>query len=353
MVIRDFNIEITENMRRRFIEKKEPNEVSKKKRKKKIELERILMIGPKQIQGCHFSEKLYDVAVEEGFDVQYVCPQDLKDDNWEFYISKERHYNIAQILRKLNGWKPQLIIVDECGFYWDNFTGIPIFYQHREFKRQPSVFHPTIAFFWHQGIINYYKKMFMPNWMAQVASKQVLYIAVDPNMHQPEKKEYKGVSGIGYREDLGNMNIPEYSNVADIELLCLEEEQFKETGLRYFDTPVTDQKYRETLPKCEALWIPLSIRQYTTRRMLEAMICKTLCIIKIENEEHEKVLEDMGYKNGEHYIGINEIKEIKEMYKFPNNKEEIIENAYQVTLENHTYKNRLDQIVKIYEELKM
>lgn len=317
------------------------------------ELKSVLFIGPRQINGVHVSERLFVEFQKKNHVVEYISPEDLRDDNWSRYTTKEELYPLSAVVKQAK-IRPDLIFIDECVFYWDNDVNIPVYYHHREFKRPPTVYHPDVAFFWHEEIIDYYTRMFAPHWCHQVKHILPLYIAVDPEQYQPEEKVYKGVNGIGYREGIaGALPMNELANIADLHLLVEEEEEFKQTGLNYFDTPVNDEDYRNYLPKCEALWVPISARQYTSRRMLEAMACKTACVIKIENEKHEEILQNMGYTTEEHYFPVEDICEI-DAIELVYSKEDLrmtAEMAHEITLEKNTYKNRAEQIIDLYYEL--
>ena len=343
MIRRDFK----EDLSKLNIKKEIPE---KKKKEKEFEpLKRILIIGPDYPERCHFSENIYDLWSQmEGYEVKILGDNKLPVK--PIHLEKGLELHVSNLLEK--DWKPQLIIIDQISLEFTNLQPIPVFYHHREFKRIPTVHFPTVVYFWHKDIIEYYEKRFVKKWMAQVPYKEVMGIPYNPTLYKPEDKIYKGVNGIGFREDpidcLEDIDIFE---AGPITILQQELDVFKALGFNVFDTPITDEQYREYLPKCEALWIPLSIRQYISRRMIEAMGCKTLCVIKLENKRHEKILQKMGFINGTHYLGVKRLEDIKEAYNKLKNKKEMIEKAYNVVINNHTYQNRIEQIIKKYEEI--
>ena len=353
MIERDFDITITEEMRKRFIDKKK---TSKRKKGEKIEedLKRILIIGPKGGKMCHFSENITYIAKKEGYDVKFFSPNELKFSDLQ--LQNHITFNLSNLLFELKKWKPQLILIDECGLFFNNYTTIPVFYHHREFKRPPSVFYPTVAFFWHRDIITYFETQFAPVWMAQVPYIEVMEVATNPKLFELQEKTVKGIIGIGGRETFEQAyKIDELANIADLMILEEETEMIKQFCDHFYETPITDEKYRELLPQCETIWIPMSIRQYTSRRMVDAMLCKTICIIKLENKRHEKFLEDMGFRKGIHYIGINSIEDINSdlLSNLKGIKlEDMVNSAYSITLQKHTYKNRFDQIIELYHGIK-
>jgi len=298
----------------------------------------VLIIGPKLNRGYHFSEKMYKALGKKGLVVEYRDPTLLvKDKNkYQKYKQKRERFRLSNIESKI---MPDLVIIDECEFFFENDVDIPVIYYHREFKRPPTVYYPDVVLMWQQNFIDYWEKMFAPEWMHNVKWHIRMKITVDPEMFKPEPKKYTGVIGIGIREafeDIIKMN--ELAAIADVILLHEEEKEFKLLGYTYFDPPITDDDYRKIMPKCETCWIPLSTRQYISHRMLECMASKTLCLIKLQNKEHEEALKRMGLKNMVHYIGVDKLEEFRQAYYeiTDNEKKEIIENAYRYVLRNLT-----------------
>ena len=133
-----------------------------------------------------------------------------------------------------------------------------------------------------------------------------------------------------------------------------EEKILRKLDIRMFETPVPTRKYRELLPQCEAFFMSIPRGQFISRMIFEAMACKTLCIFEIQSKRHERELESLGFINGEHYIGIDKIKNLQWIYDSCGIKKrkEIVENAYNVVINNHTYKNRAEFILEIYNDIK-
>ncbi len=324
--------------------------------KKEIpKLEKMLIIGPIQNKNCHFSENIYNIAKDK-INVKYISPDELAPINsrdLKLYDKRKTLYPLSKVLKKID-FEPDLVMIDECRFSWLNDINIPVFYQHREFKRPPTVFYPDVALFWHKGLIDYYQNIFASHWSSRLRELRVMHIAVNPGMYKPEEKTIEGIVGIGSREALNDVigYMKELTNIATLQLQLQEQIKFKEMGFQWFDDPITDVKYRDILPKCKILWVQLANRQYTTRRMLDAMACKTLCIMKIENDEHEQVLYNMGYKQGVHYIKITTMEDMLKTKSWLDGNEKIvdamIEKAYEATITRNTYSNRFDFIKDLY-----
>lgn len=346
MIKRDMDLVITKNMRRRFIDKLPIERDEQDGQEEKEELNRILIIGPNYGLKCHFSENIHDAFVANDYDALIIDPRELSVN--KLHLEKGMHYPINRILSNLNNWMPQLIIVDECGLNFSNNQSIPVFYHHREFKRPPSVFYPTVAFFWHEDVIKYYEKMFAKEWMAQVQYKRTMNIAYNPKIYKPRKKEYKGISGIGVRETFQQVyKMDELANIADAMIMERERKEVRQY-INYFEPPIDDNEFRELIAKCEAVWLPISVRQYTTRAMLEAMGCKTVCIIKLENDRHKEILEKMDLFSGTHYVCISNLNQLGSVVF---DAENITKKAYNLVKRKHTYENRMLEIVDIYNKI--
>jgi len=318
-------------------------------KEKKIKLETILIIGPPISEGNHFSENIRNALIEKGMTIEYICIHDLKDSRWLSYIRKEEEYSLFDVLKKIE-IIPDLILIDECEFHWDDDgVNTPIFYVHREFMRSPSVHHPDVVFFWHDEVRSFFERFFAAKWMKQVPYKENIGVAINPKIYKPKKKKYKGLSGIGFREtlELGE-SVKEMIKIGNYRILHMEKEEFIKTNCKFFPDPVSTKKYRKILPLCSAIWIPISTQQYIGRRMLEAMACTTLCVIRLENEDHERILKEFGFEKGVHYIGVDKVSEALNAYNETNSKPTMIEKAYNEVMKNHTFKNQAQQIIDTY-----
>ncbi len=324
---------------------------NRKEDPKSFELRSLLIIGPKRHKGYHFSEKMFTTFRNKGYLVDYSCPEDLRDDNFDKYISKEKRFSLTKVLKYCR-FTPDLILIDECHFHWDNDVNMTVFYHQREFKRPPTVYHPDVIFFWREGFIKYWKNIFAPGYMNKVKHHEVLPLSINKDFFKPEKKKYLGIIGIGFREELNwVLQASDLATSSDTELIRDEEIKFKALGFKYFDTPIDDDLYHSLLPTCDILWIPIAKKQYLSHRMFEAMACKTICLIRIQDAEHEQVLADLGFLRGKHYIGCDSIEKFKELDLKKIDLELIRENAYNLVQEKYTDDHVADHLVNLYNEL--
>jgi len=321
---------------------------------KKIDLRKILIIGPKTASKSHFGENIRDSFIKKGYECEIVSSNELFDTPGEFMGFKKRE-NIcflSGVLSKVS-IDPDLIIIDEGLITYYNDTDIPVFYHHREFKRPPTIYYPDIAFFWHEGVLNYFKNIFAPYWFHKVGKSIILPIAVNSTF-QPNKKTIQGIVGLAWRERIKDViSIKEITAQGILyESIKAYQEVSQYIEILNDNGTLTNDRFRELLSKSEAFWCHVPLGQYTTRRMLEAMACKTLVVLKLQNEEHERVLLEMGFEKGVHYVGLKKYSELKELKKdFDIKKyEPIIENAFEVVKTRHTYNNRADYIIELYKD---
>jgi len=197
-ILRDMDIKISENMHRRFIDKL-PLIVKKKEKKviKPVEnLKRVLLITNDQFTKNDLASNLYNVFEDNDYDVRIEIPCNFKVAPNELHLEKGMYYPINRILNK-SKWKPQLIIINEKTLNFSNNQIIPVFYFHDGFERYPSVFYPTVAFFWHEDIVKYYERV-AREWMSQVQCKEVIELAFDSKSFLKKFNEYKKIGEKNY-----------------------------------------------------------------------------------------------------------------------------------------------------------
>jgi hypothetical protein len=329
-----------------------------------IVLKKVLIIGPGLYERCHFSENMYYAFKEKGYQVEIL---DLIYLGWgtpegKDYQLKHKMYPISKALEcnVIKEKHPDLILFDEPAYYFKNDVNIPVFYSHRDYTRNPTIYFPDLAFFWHQGVINHFKDEWgYPFWCAHVEQLITMNISIDLKMFQPlpyNKRIYEGVLCLAGRETMKNcFAVHEQKANEHLTNSLREIQEFIQLGLQWIEDPIgglTDTRFRELLPQCESLWICFPLGQYVSRRILEAMACKVVIFVKLENKEHEEVLRQMGLEPNVHYVSIKSVKELVEINKNWNFEKykPIIENAYEVVTKRHSFLNRVDEIAEMYKK---
>lgn len=334
---------------------------------KQIKLKNILVIGPGFYKGCHFSENIYYAFEEKGYNVNLLALQDLGYGTFEGkpYNEHREIYPLSKAVAKLED-PPDLIIMDEPSWYFNNDVEIPVFYIQREYKRPPKCFYPDIAFFWHSGIIRYFQKFFAPHWARHTTQLETIGIAVVPEHFKKRRKRiHKGIVALAGRESMVALaTMKELTGLGALYDIKHQVQKARELGIKFigyenetlyddkYGGTLNDEQYRDVLPKCEGIWIHVPLGQFVSRRMVEAMACKVVCAIRIENEDHEWVLREMGLLPNEHYIPITDVSDVAKINKVFKYKEykTMVNKAYKVVMEKHTYQNKADELIKHYND---
>ena len=316
---------------------------------------KIIVIGSKGAgKGAHFSEGIVKAFRQMNHDVSFYDPLDFATEKEKL----QRQWIPLSIFERSYNDKYDFMFIDQCNFEFKNDIDNLVFYNHKYLHRHPRVFYPDVMFHACEPFKDFFIRQEHQRYCHYVPKHEILYPAVDPDLYKPIEKDLKGIIGIGFRRSFDSwVKAGGISMGPTNDIIKREVEQFK-TFEYYYDTPITDDEYKDLLSRAEAIWVPVPPYQYITRRMLEAMACKTLSVFKIESDQHRKVLEQMGYIFSEDYVGFYDIYEIED---FSNDLtfnrinlplSEIIASAYEKTMKNHTYTQRAEQILKIYEELK-
>ncbi len=322
-----------------------------------------LVLGDKGLrQGSHFCEGISQEFVKQGLEVTFIGVDDIKKILTEKRFALHRYKKVPFRLARFEPEKDNidLIFIDQCDFEWLNDVKTPVFYNHKYVHRRFSVFYPDIAFFLTKPLMEYSESINSPYEFLLTKYKYVMPSTTELDTYKPEEKIYEGISWFGGRNSV-EMAIEhiDLMGIAQRELYRRDEKILRELSLEgnnevkinMFETPIPTLKYRELLPKCEAHHFQIPRGQFITRMMFESMACKTLCIFKVHSEQHREILKDLGFVSGEHYIEIESVSKIKEAYLNTPNREEIIENAYNIILERHTYAPRAKFILEVYNNL--
>jgi len=318
----------------------------------------ILCIGPTK-QSCHVGENLYKSFAKLKHNVIFCDKDKIKrsgrfDDIFNAVIAKKIPFPLSRII-EVFGKSYDFIFIDEGYFVWHNDVSIPVIYYQREFYRPPKCYYPTIALFFHSAIIKHFWS-FCRFWMNQVPIIKTFPVAADFETYKGREKIFKGVSGIGFRESMKNIDeMIELTKLSAHSILENRFQQFRETGLQLFDTPISNQRYRTLLSQCEATYIPISPFQYTTRRIVEAMASKCACVIKLDGDRHARILRELGYEKWIHYVPIETVRQCIDAHRnFRKNQKmlyQMIGVAYDVTKKRHSYDVRAKYLIGLIEGL--
>lgn len=323
---------------------------------------KIMIIGSKGAGiGAHFAEGLAKAFIEMQHETSFIDPLELKN---QFEPNKWRDHEIFGKPLKLsdfpNASDQDIIFVDECNFEFNKDVNVFTMYFHKYLQRHPTVYYPDVIFYPCLPFLDFFVMQEQRWYNHHIKDTRPLYFAADTEHFAPDIKDLEGIVGIGFRRSFESwVKAGGIADGATSDIIEQEVDQFKklvkaclisEGVARYYETPVSDQKYRELLSHAKMTWFPVPAYQYVTRRMFDAMCSACLCIMKIQNKEHERVLEKMGFIRGIHYVGIANISDLEGLYIDPKERMEMVSRALDVVRERHTYFKRAEQVLEVYEE---
>ncbi len=322
----------------------------------------ILVLGNKGYgERSHCSENIALEFSQLGHVVTFIGVEDIQGFITEKRYNLHKYNKLPFRISRFEAEKDKidLIFADQCDFEWLNDVKIPVFYNQKYVHRRFGCFYPTVAFFLTSALMEYSKTIFCPYEFYLSKYKYILPSATETDTYKPKEKIYKGVSWFGSRNDNeAKVDHIELLGIAQRTLEVIEQKKLRKIAskvgsiINMFETPVSTLEYREILPKCEAHYFSIPRGQFITRMMFESMACKTLCVFEVQSDRHEQILREMGLTNGEHYIGFKgffNLKNIEKIYEETPNKEQIIEDAYNLVLSKHLHKHRAERILEIYD----
>lgn len=309
---------------------------------------RITIVGSKGTgKGAHFSEGLAKAFDKMNHKVYFYDPLDFCDKN------EQVHGKPIPI--SVFNKNSDLIFIDQCNFQFKrDFDALDVItmYNHKYLHRHPRVYYPDVMFHACEPFRDFFVRQEHKWYCYNVQRHEILYPAVDPDLYDIKEKDIKMIIGIGFRRSFNSwLKASGIAEGATNKLIEKEVDVFKDS-FKFYDTPITDDEYKDLVSRACATWFPIPSNQYITRRMLEAMICRTVCFMKIEDKQHEQVLENMGYKRSIDYVGVDKVEQIRHHGAYIHSDNEYLaEKAYETTIKNHTYESRAKQILKLYDEM--
>ena len=272
------------------------------------------------------------------------------------YSDGSRSVSLDAFFHKYYDYGCDFIIICQTGLAFINDMHIPVFYYHREFIQSPKCENPTYILIQQPETRDFLKSYYMPLW-ASARNRQFLNIAADPSMFNPNRE--KDLKGINY--------ISSWAAAMGIKLDAIWADIFE----HYLEIPIwaTENKlctthvkgnvksspnfntYRDYMERSEASLMVTIKWIYFSRRLIEAAMCKTLNIIWIQNDASEKAHNNLGFYHRKNCIMFREKEELENGAVSWTKEElkEMTEDAYNLVLEKHTYEQRADKILAMFE----
>ena len=277
----------------------------------------ICVIGDRGLgQRSHFSENILLAFRDLGHKTDFLACEDIQSmvskKQWKLYRSHKVKVKLLDYITP----KYDFIFIDQCDLeFYNDLILTPVFFNMKYLHRRFGVFYPTVALFLTSALQEWCERIKAPNECYNTKYQHVMASCTELDTYHPREKIYEGISWFGSRNN-GEEEIDhlELMSISQRTLYRWEEKILRKLDIRMFETPVPTRKYRELLPQCEAFFMSIPRGQFISRMIFEAMACKTLCIFEIQSKRHERELESLGFINGEHYIGIDKIKNLQWIY---------------------------------------
>ncbi len=247
-----------------------------------------------------------------------------------------------------------MIIICHNDFVFNNpqDSSTKVLYIHRDMLTYPSCFNPDILAYNYPNRDHIFWHFYPQLW--HTPNKIYIHMAVDPEEFNPHReKDLTGLNYVPVKTSFSTLHDKHndfFWDFIDKELTDQEELYCSNGFVRVNGGDHANYKeYKDYLERSEA-FIHLSYSVfYGGRRVLESAACKTLAVIRVNNEEASKYYEELGFEINVNCLmfGINppiidNYRECKEYYEYT-------ENAYNLVLERHTYDNRAQQIAELIE----
>jgi len=295
-----------------------------------------------------FSRKIEKALKKLGHSVYLLTTNELKNRycpskfKLEYHIYQKNPMDLREILPVENY---DMIIISHSDLVFNNpkKSSTKVLYFHREMRCYPSCMNPDILAFNHPAhdpfVWHYYPKLY------NSGVKINLPYAVDPeefNAHR--EKDLTGLNYVSVFEDVMNESRDYMWNYMFKHFLS-REKKFTKKGCRFNGGRyIGFKEYKDFLERSEAFLVFASPGIFGTRRMFEIAACKSLPVIHIESEVAREYYNDIGFEHLENCVMFHNFTPKTINY---DNYKEMVNNAYNLVLENHTYDHRAKEILDV------
>jgi hypothetical protein len=313
---------------------------------------KVLVIGlkeentPSRLLAKGFKEK-------NNWNVDFVSPEEILNQQREFDNDfNPQKYSMFKTPIELNemfdiGEFDLVLICQNYLYFHLTAPSAPVVYYHSEIQFPPSLLNPDYLAMGYTECKMQWAR-FWPWYWFSIPNKFYLRYGVDPDEYKPWlPKRIPGLTFLGRAnytitndEDAADFIRKDiYKNRKGILTALLQ----KNAVTHVKQLPYED--YRDYLSRTEATLILPGNNCYASQRIFEAAAAKSFIVNFCENKASRWTLEQLGFKHKESclMLGLDILKlDEKAHYQYP----EVVEAAYNLVIKNHTYKNRIEQILK-------
>ncbi len=257
--------------------------------------------------------------------------------------------NIKQIEYEFS---PDFIYVEQMYFRLDvSEIECPVIYQHREYTHFPDIVDPDIllaSYYWRLRAFEFY----YPYEYHKIPYKDYLYVAVDSDVVTPnDEKSMPGITHIGlhipmwqFREangPFGDMVMESQEVFWDI---CVDEGY-----VHYVPEGLSGPDFIKMVGRCEALLYDAGRFAGLSRRLFEAMLSKTLCIVRVHTNLQANLYKEVGLTD-EMCVFVRTPEDVGELNITEDQRQAMVDKAYDWVVTYHTYDVRAKRLVEIFRE---
>lgn len=309
--------------------------------------------GGKKVGKYNFINCMGRALERLGHTIIYLSDDDLYEmvPRYDFIncIHDKKPINIKQIQYK---YDPDFIYIEQMYYSLDvSEITCPVIYQHREYTHFPDILNPDIllaSYHWRLRVFEFYHPWEYNN----IPYKDYNYVAVDTEIIKPvEEKTEMGIWHIG-------LSIPMWqfreANGMFGDMVMEDQEVFwdkciDEGYVHYCPTGLKGQEFIKQLGRTEALLYDAGRFAGLSRRLVEAMASKTLCVVRIHTKLQENFYKEIGLTD-EMCFFIHTPEDVGKITYTEEERKVMAEKAYDWVIKNHTYDVRAKNVLRIVEE---
>ena len=247
-------------------------------------------------------------------------------------------------------YKPNLIFIEQSHLAFVNDIDTPVWSNTRECSFPPSVLRPDIFSYGHPEIKRLYQSWF--KWDCfNIRSPIFLQTGVNPDYFDIVEKDIEEPIYIGHHNDPEfqalsiNMIFDRFAKrwLSDIPKIL-----HKSKIIKVMDIPVSNEEYKDYTQRAKKMVIYTVPYHILSRRIWEAAVCRCLLIIHCFDDFQEDFYRKLGFNESNCFFfrNIEDLDNLNLNYKC----DEKIKNAYDLVINNYTYKHVVLKILEEFEK---
>jgi glycosyltransferase involved in cell wall biosynthesis len=243
------------------------------------------------------------------------------------------------------------VFVEQNGYSFNNDIDVPVIYYHRDTPTPLFMKDMDILLYRFKSMEKTISKRHPEVWGNGVMKTQWLNGVDIYGFLHDQKKIFSGINWIGWSNTFEYYwGFPDQIEYYKFVRHIVEDSDKKKLIVRH-KAPIPYFKYKDILQKSEAVLIIPGNGSYVTRKIYEAAVSKTLIVLWVQNEQAMEAYENIGLVanyNCVMFKTINQLEQIEKKWNdFPKLRKEMVKNAFEWVVSNHTWLNRARELINI------